>query len=316
MNYKEALKILEINLDDVKITSLTLDVLKRQYHTLALKNHPDKNGNTSESNEKFKKINEAYNCLKSYITIRDNVIDDELNEQNQNEDYSTYMNVLHNFMKNMFDGLYSDAIKTVVKTIISKGQSLTLSLFDDLDKDTSLGIYTFLSRYKSVLHLSGEMLEQVRAIVLHKFNEVQVYKLNPSVNDILNNNIYKLYVNDKLYLVPLWHNESYFDGSGCEIIVLCEPELPDNIKIDDDNNIMYDIKLSLTNDLSLGFGEGKERNIAINIGEKVFEIPPSKIYIKKEQYYRLQGQGITKIKRDIYDVTDRADIIIKITITA
>ena len=40
---------------------------------MALQNHPDKNGNTPESNEKFRQINEAYNYLKREIKIIQNM---------------------------------------------------------------------------------------------------------------------------------------------------------------------------------------------------------------------------------------------------
>lgn len=61
MNYNDAFEILEIeNYED-----LTLSNLKKQYRKLALKYHPDKNGNTEISTEKFKKINEAYTYLKN-----------------------------------------------------------------------------------------------------------------------------------------------------------------------------------------------------------------------------------------------------------
>ena len=59
MNYKDAFNILEIDFVNEKYQDITLDYLKKQYRKLALKNHPDKNGNTYESNEKFKRINEA-----------------------------------------------------------------------------------------------------------------------------------------------------------------------------------------------------------------------------------------------------------------
>lgn len=63
MDYKLALETLEIQ-TDIDINKLNLNYLKKKYHKLALKNHPDKNGNTVESNEKFKLINESYNYLK------------------------------------------------------------------------------------------------------------------------------------------------------------------------------------------------------------------------------------------------------------
>ena len=53
MDYKEALEILEI---DLPYKDISPEHLKKQYRKLILKNHPDKNGNTPESNEKFKQI--------------------------------------------------------------------------------------------------------------------------------------------------------------------------------------------------------------------------------------------------------------------
>jgi hypothetical protein len=132
---------------------------------------------------------------------------------------------------------FNDDFSHVVNDIIKAGKRTSVRLFDDLDKDTALNIYSFLSNNKSILHLSQDILDVIRDIVVKKYDNVEIYKLNPSINDLINNNLYKLYVHDELFLVPLWHNESYFDGSGCEIIVICEPELPYGIKIDDDNNI-------------------------------------------------------------------------------
>ena len=39
------------------------DEIKRAYRTLAKKYHPDLNGHSAESEEKFKEINEAYSVL-------------------------------------------------------------------------------------------------------------------------------------------------------------------------------------------------------------------------------------------------------------
>ena len=57
MNKNEAIEIL--NLNDEKICELNI---KKKYRVLALLYHPDKNKN-EDANEKFQKINEAYNCL-------------------------------------------------------------------------------------------------------------------------------------------------------------------------------------------------------------------------------------------------------------
>ena len=182
-----------------------------------------------------------------------------------------------------------------------------------MDKDTSINIYNFLSNHRSILHLSQELLEQIREIILKKYNNVLVYKLNPSINDLINNNLYKLVVEDELFLVPLWYNEVYFDASNCEIMVICEPQLNENIIIDDDNNIHFETKIDFENLYKL-ISENKD--IMIEIGNKQFSIPVSELLMKREQYYRIKGQGLTKVNNDtdIYNVSDKADIIVKISI--
>jgi hypothetical protein len=114
-----------------------------------------------------------------------------------------------------------------------------------------------------------------------------------------------------LYLVPLWHNDLYFDsrveGEG-EIIVLCEPELPTGVTIDEENNIYIDVTVFANNVFN------GDPNIQVLVGNKLFEIPKSILFMKNEQIYRIKKHGISKIKDDIYDVTDKADIIVNIRV--
>ena len=311
MNYKEAFEILEITQNGVNYNDLTLEYLKKIYHKLALQNHPDKNGNTLESTEKFKQINEAYDFLQKELKYL-NPDDSQRNDEDSKEQKSPmYMDILQIFMKSIFQGNYNDIISSIIKEIVTGCKKISVKLFDDLDKDTSVAIYTFLSNNRSILHLSQELLEEIREIVLKKYNNVMVYKLNPSINDLLNNNLYKLYIDEQLFLVPLWYNEVHFDGSGCEILVFCEPELCKGITIDDDNNIHIETKIDFDN-LAKLIGENK--NIPITIGNKEVYIPVSELYMKKEQYYRIKQQGLSKINNDIHDVSEKADIVIKVTI--
>ena len=72
MDIKLALEILEIDDTQINYKNITLKYLKKKYHKLALQNHPDKNGNTIESNTKFKQINDAYHYLIKEIVILNN----------------------------------------------------------------------------------------------------------------------------------------------------------------------------------------------------------------------------------------------------
>jgi uncharacterized protein YdcH (DUF465 family) len=306
MNYKLAFEIMEIDFINDNYQDLTLDYLKKRYRKLALKYHPDKNGNTKQSNEHFKKINESYHFLRKEIQN----FRPEIDEDQDAEIDDLYLNVLKNFIKSVMDGNYIDIITKIVNDILTKGKKITLNIFEDLEKDIALNIYIFLSRYQSILYFSDELLDKVKQMVIEKYNNVEIYKLNPSINDILHNNFYKLYVQEELYLVPLWHKESYYDGSGCEIIAICEPDLPSNMKIDDDNNLIVDIEIYAYHDLPNMLIDGFP--ITFDIGDELFEIPLSHLSIKKEQYYRMKGRGLVNVKKDLYDLSDKSDIIVKI----
>ena len=320
MDFKTATDILEIKTHEISYNDLTLEYLKKKYHKLALLNHPDKNGNTSESNEKFKQINEAYSYLKREIKNMNPYDSHEENDNEQDNASSVYFDVLNFFMKSVMEGKYNEFILKIVNEIVFTSKKISLKLFEDLDKDSALNVYTFLSKHRFILHLTEEILEEVRQVVLQKYDNVQIFKLNPCINDLLNNNLYKLYVDDKLYLVPLWHNESYFDGSdscgsdgpGSEIIVICEPELDEFIQIDDENNIHTEIFVDLKNDIPMLLKN--DMNIIIKIGDSEFTIYLSKLNITKQQYYRIKNKGISIIKNDICDISEKADIIVKVNI--
>jgi len=314
MDYFNAFKILEIDISKINTKDITLHKLKKQYHKLALRYHPDKNGNTIESNEKFKQIQEAYYYLTNELQFLELDLDNEnTNENDSNKDGeepSLYMDILQLFMKSILQGKYDTIISKIIQEIVSGCKNISLKLFDDLDKDACMNIYNFLSNNRNILHLNDSILEKIREIVQQKFDNVLVYKLNPTINDLLNNNIYKLNVNEQFCYVPLWINESYFDISGCEVVVLCEPELSDNVFIDEYNNIHIVKEISIVNELVNLITNNM--NLQIHIADKVFEIPTQQLYMKKEQTYIIKNKGLNNIlcNFDINNNCERCDIIV------
>ena len=313
MNYKTAFETLEIDLSVINYSNITPEFLKKQYRRLALKNHPDKNGNTQESTERFKQINEAFYYLKNEII---NLKSDETNFTEFENEYTSYsyvyIDILNDFLKNVCDENSSSVFSSIIVDVIKAGKQISMCLFENLDKDTVVDVYYFLSKNRSVIHLSTEVLDKIRDYIVKKYASVEIYKLNPSINDLLNNNLYKLYVNNLLFLVPLWHGESHFDVSDNQIIVICEPELPEGITIDDDNNICVDTIINKEFDLHQTIKNNGA--IEINVGETVFKIDVSNLMMKKVQYHKIKNAGLTKIKKNIYDVSEKADIIVKINI--
>lgn len=111
-------------------------------------------------------------------------------------------------------------------------------------------------------------------------------------------------------------NDNNKSNSEKEIIVLCKPELPQNVSIDDDNNIHIEyilhidtIKEKLINNTSFF--------VDIQIGNKLLQMPLENLYIKKEQIYVFKREGIAQIiEDDMYNISCKSDIIVKIILVA
>lgn len=311
MDIKNALDILEIE-------NLHFDYkyLKKKYYKLALKYHPDKNTELQDSCEKFQKINAAYHYLCKELNMVEEK-DTNYNVHNENENEKTnstiYMDLLNMFMRGVFDGKYNEIIFKIIQDIVLGCKKISLKLFDDLDKDTCLKIYSFFVNYHKILHLNDSILLKMREIVQEKYLNVLIYKLNPSINDLINNNIFKLNVCEQICFVPLWINESYFEVGDCEVITLCEPDLPENINVDEYNNIYFERKISMEELYNV---IENNLDIQLNIGDKVFEIPTCELKLKKEQIYIIKNKGILKV--DDLELGSflkkRADIIVTIKI--
>ena len=300
MDYTTAARILD--LDDESI--LNLKYLKKKYHELALKNHPDKNGNTSQSKETFQQLNEAYVFLSKEL--------EEDNNYNTSFAMPSYVDILQTFLQNILDEKHSQLFCEIIKDIVMK--KLSFTLFEELDTETAAKVYAFLMTYRIILNISPDILERLGEIVsanAKKEHMSKVFHLKPTLIDLFSNNIYKLYVEEKLYLVPLWHSEVYFDGeNNTEIVVLCEPELEENITIDEYNNVYTNIEVAFSTIIELINNKDPLTFVLCN---RTISIPINKLFMKKEQLYKIKKGGLSKIKgNNIYDVDDKADIIVKI----
>jgi len=319
MDIKQSLEILEIDLNSVKLTNLTHEYIKKKYHKLALINHPDKNGDTI----KFQQINEAY----EYLSKELHIINGFKNVSSNSTQFpysktfeptvsssNRYIYFLSVFIESIIQGNYKDVIKSVIKEIVTGYKELSLEkIFEELDKDSALEVYSFICKYKHILYISNDTLEFVSLLIKQKYKNDRVFILNPSLRDLLENNIFKLYVDDRLYLVPLWHNELYFDSPEGDIIVICNPELPGNILLDEDNNIYIEKEINVATELLDVIKTNSF--VSLTIGEKSFSIPVSQLYMKKDQIYKMKGQGISQVlENDIYNVSCKSDIIVKIRI--
>lgn len=250
--------------------------LKKKYYKLALKHHPDKNGNTEEANRRFQEINAAYEFLKT----------------NQDEPSNNYDDLLNSFVSMFAEHLH------FLPEILSK-----ISFLEEIPKEMCVEIYDFIYKNKETFHLTDDFLEKVKIIVLKKYENDDFFILHPTIDDLLEHNLYKLEVDGEEYYAPLWYSEYVFDKkSKGEIYVKCIPIL-DGIQMDDDDNIYTEMTVSFNERLL-------SENIFCTIGKKVFEIPCEKLQIKKTQIFILKEMGVSR-NQAISD-TNKSDIYVTI----
>ena len=294
MDFNEACLNLQLN------TPFNLTELKKQYRIMSLKYHPDKHIPDVDGFycDKFKTINESYNHLCSYLEYNNNTCNEEI----------TYTSLYTDFLSSYFSKDF-DHIQTLIQTIINDCHNLSIKSFENMDKNTAIQVFEFINTYQHILHISNETVEKIKQIINDKVEHDNVVILNPSLNDLLNDNIYILSFEEQKYYVPLWHDEIYYNHNNNQLVVKCMPELTDNISLDNNNNLIIAISHSLTQML-------QTPHIEYQLGNDCLLIPTRELYIRKIQKYIIKYKGISLIDhKDIYNNKCKSDVIFLINLT-
>ena len=277
MDLHKACNILNIEFNDI----LDKKKLKKAYHREALRHHPDKihsqkDHKNGDPGQRFREIREAYEFLNMYT--------EEKPTDDYSSDYREYVKVYISslFPKNVVD---ESILNTIIDKIINKLETKSSELIHKWSGEYFIDLISILKR--------------------------NIYILNPTLDDLLNQNVYKLQHNGKEYIIPLWQSELEYDNSGSTLIVNCVPDLPEHIEIDEDNNIHISIRFSL-------FDKIHKRNnkIEISLGSKNFEVSIQDLQIKKYQTKKFVNSGIPKfVENDIYSVDNISDVNIHFEIS-
>lgn len=282
------------------------DVIKRQYRMMALKYHPDKN-KSLDASEKFQDVQNAYEFLKSGFN----------GEEPESSTYaSTYDSLLHIFVNQIFDDDFQKQIIYILISRILNGASsrmidISLKFLERIDVSLLKKIHVFLTFYSDIFSSYG-ILEKMGDIIQRKEiiekKDTEYIILHPLLEDLFENNLYKLVEKGQPVFVPLWHHELIYDISGIEMYVECYPILPENIMIDEENNLNIYLKYQIKELWSLD-------TLEIKVGNREFKIERSRLFMIDYQKYEIKGAGISKINEfDIYDISERSDLIFYIEI--
>jgi hypothetical protein len=250
--------------------------LNKRYHLLALKHHPDKAtaaaaadssieaSAAAAATERFKEINDAHKRVKEYFYSADGV---EFHME------TGYDSILQLFIQTIIVKMTAtataatgsapdaSAIQSLIHLIITNGIQSGITMFRNMEKHSCMTIYEILSRNQDLFGISQDIMDELTRIVEEKTGDDLVVRLNPSLLDMLLDRVYILQENGHSYYIPLWHSELHFKNAAAaaaaawtsddalerehEVIVLCDPELPENVSIDDNNNLFISLAVDI-----------------------------------------------------------------------
>ncbi len=292
MNLEKAIKI--IGITEYEINDIVL--IKKKYKMLALKYHPDKN---PDHKNYFLEIKDAFDFLYEL----NNLGEMESKEMEyDNEKFNEYKILLLDFLTNYASPLFAK----VLLPFLTTGDT---SLLGKIERDDILEMYEFLKKYRNIMHISDEIFESLRNFIKLIVKDDVVVYLNPSLQDLLDANCYKYWEGEHYYIIPMWHHEVHFDlkDSTGKLIVICEPDLPSNIVMDEFNNIFIDHSVLLEHRLL------EEDRIEIKLGNKNLFVDRDEIRLTKEQMIKVKERGIPLANNaNIYDVSSSGLIYVKL----
>lgn len=295
MNFQKACKILD--LDDNKV--INLNEIKQKYKTYALKFHPDKN-NSTNATERFQEINSAYQYLINHY-------EENIENKNMFETNMSYSNILFTFLKTVIPiDKDTDIINIIIQKISKVCESKSVDFLERLDKEILIKIFKVIKKNKEIFNITDDYIQLIENIINTKTKNDEIIIMNPTLDDLFNNNLYRLTLSNETYIIPLWHHELIYDNNGRDVYVKCNPILPDDIELDDSNNI------HIYRTFKISDIWGKDI-IEIDVYNRTYKIETKKITLQPNQEIYILNSGISRVNtKNMLDISVLSTVFIHI----
>jgi hypothetical protein len=306
----------------------SLEELNKRFRILALRLHPDKNGNTPDATAAFQELNAAYRLLLPGANDRTNKYSgaDADADADANADIETYSNIFMNFMKSLFrsernprqddaDGVNPILLDLLHRIVHDYASGSVNAALDSLDPSVLFQLYDTLEQYNAAVSMDARVFEEITRTLREKMRKNNIIILRPSLKDVLQNNISVLQYEGQTFYVPMWHSELHYrvDDSGKQLIVKCVPVLPDHMSIDVNNELHIDVRADIKELLTRS--SGGVLRIPLYDDECV-ELKVGDLRIVSRQTVVLRDSTIRGISlicaNDIYDVKKQAPICVHV----
>jgi hypothetical protein len=176
-----------------------------------------------------------------------------------------------------------------------------------IDRVVLQRVYDVLQRYQDAFHLPPSVLTAIQEI-LSEADECIV--LHPFLADLFSENVYKLKHGSETFLVPLWHQDMVYDLQGKDLHVKCFPILPENMELDEWNNLYVYLDYTARELWGKSFME-------VEIGTRIYTFDTSTVRLTDApQKIRCREDGISAINvTHAFDVSTKQRVFVVVHVS-
>jgi hypothetical protein len=283
------------------IDEVTENNIKKSYRKKVINAHPDKDGGTSE---KFVELTHAKETLIEFLSAKAYTDPGCSSGECDTESVGGW---------EWFGSVIKQNNPVEINSAFRKMVGgVAIKLFDTMGTDNMLRTYEIFVKYRDLLCIDDHTLDELKMKISQT---THVIILNPTIDDLFDDNVYRYVHADELVNIPLWHNELYYDVPDGELVVKCVPILGEDVWITGNNDIhkCVDVTICVDSDFTGGVDWGGM--CSAEIGKRSFDIMYGDLKMIPVQNVVFRNAGAARINTvDMYDVDNRSDVIIHISI--